>query len=282
MALVEQVKKKFTPKNTLNDLTSSEWLKSTRSWFMLRPKGRDTKITHPASFPEELVANFIQFFTKKNSLVCDPFLGSGTTTLVSRQIQRNAIGIELNKKYFQLSQQRLDEVPENNTKQLVLHEDSRNIKKIFQKNGIPECDFCITSPPYWNQLKNVGNRNTRDRKSSREKINLDTDYGDNAKDLGLIDDYEKFLEEQTQIFDQVYNIMKMKSYLVVITNNVYQKGRLWPLAFDTLKHLSKKWVPKDEQIWCQDSRKLHPFGMLHSYVGNRSHHYCLIFRKESN
>ncbi len=281
MALVEHVRKKFIPKNTLNDLPSSEWLKSTRSWFMLRPKGRDAKIIHPASFPEELVANHIQFFTKKDSLVCDPFLGSGTTTLVARQIQRHAVGIELNKKYVELSQQRLKEVPENKTKQLIVHGDSRNIQEIFKTHGIPECDFCITSPPYWNQLKNLGLKNTKDRKKSRQIIDLDTDYGSNSKDLGLIDDYEKFLDEQEQIFDKVYDLMKPKSYLVVITNNVYQKGRLWPLAFDTLSRLSKKWVPKDEQIWCQDSRKLHPFGMFHSYVGNRSHHYCLIFRKEN-
>ena len=280
MALIEHVMKRYAPNNTLNDLSSREWLKSTRSWFMLRPKGRGTKILHPASFPEELVANYIQFFTKKQSLVCDPFLGSGTTTLVSRQIQRNAIGIELNKKYFKLSQERLNTIPANATKQLIVCGDSRNVQEIFKEYKIPECDFCITSPPYWNQLKNTGIKNTTERNSNRKKINLDTDYGDSAKDLGLIDSYEKFLEEQTQIFKKVYDVMKLKSYLVVVTNNVYYKGRLWPLAFDTLKQLSKKWIPKDEQIWCQDSRKLYPFGMSHSYVGNRSHHYCLIFRKE--
>ena len=189
--------------------------------------------------------------------------------MVSRQIQRHAIGIELNKKYFKLSQERLNTIPANATKQLIVCGDSRNVQEIFKEYGIPECDFCITSPPYWNQLKNTGIKNTTERNGNRKKINLDTDYGDNAKDLGLIDSYEKFLEEQTQIFEKVYDVMKLKSYLVVITNNVYYKGRLWPLAFDTLKQLSKKWVPKDEQIWCQDSRKLYPFGMSHSYVGNR-------------
>lgn len=281
MALSEEAKSQVHPRNTLNDLPSGEWLKSTRSWYMLRPKGRGNKITHPASFPEELVANYIQFFTKKNALVCDPFLGSGTTTLVARQIQRNAVGVELNKKYAELSQQRLDEIPENNTKQIVVNEDSRNLKKIFEEYGIPKCDFCITSPPYWNQLKNKGIQNTKDRTEYREKLNLDVDYGSNSQDLGMIDEYESFLDAQDEIFDNVYNLMKPKAYLLVVTNNVYKNGRMWPLAFDTVTRLSKKWVPKDEQIWCQDSRKLHPFGMFNSYVGNRSHHYCLIFRKEN-
>lgn len=281
MTLEEQKKLLVHPRNTLNDLPTVDWLKSTRSWFMLRPKGRGSKISHPASFPEELVTNYIQFFTKKDALVCDPFLGSGTTTLVARQIQRNAIGIELNEKYAKLSQDRLDEFQENKTKQIVVNDDSRNIQKIFKENGIPQCDFCITSPPYWNQLKNKGLKNTKERTEHREKLNLDVDYGSNSQDLGMIDEYELFLDAQDEIFDNVYDLMKPKSYLLVVTNNVYKNGRMWPLAFDTVNRLSKKWVPKDEQIWCQDSRRLHPFGMFHSYIGNRAHHYCLIFRKES-
>ena len=247
---------------------------------MLRPNGRRSKIIHPASFPEELVTNYIEFFTKTNALVCDPFLGSGTTTLVARQIHRNAIGIELNEKYAKLARQRLSGEQENNTRQIVINGDSRNIKDVFAELKIPKIDFCITSPPYWNQLKNNGVANTKDRADFREKRNLDIDYGSDSQDLGMIDDYELFLNTQNEIFDNVYDLMKSKGYLLVVTNNIYKNGRMWPLAFDTVNLLSKKWTPKDEQIWCQDRKKLHPFGMFNSYVGNRSHHYCLIFRKE--
>ena len=98
-------------------------------------------------------------------------------------------------------------------------------------------------------------------------------------DLGLINDYHAFLLQLKFIFEDIYDLMKNKAYLVVIINNVYKNGRLWPLAFDTFKLLSEKWVPKDEMIWCQDGKKLFPFGMFHSYIGNRSHHYCLVFQK---
>ena len=280
MAQVHQKKSMIHPKNTLNDLPSKEWLKQTRTWYMLKPKGRGNKIMHPASFPEELAENYIQFFTKRNALVCDPFLGSGTTTLVARRTQRNAVGIELNKKYFKLSKQRLNEEDENNTKQIIINGDSRNIKKFFSQKRIPKIDFCITSPPYWNQLKNRGLSQTKDRLTHREELNLDTDYGYDVRDLGTINKYESFLDVQDEIFDEVYGLMKNQGYLLVVTNNIYKNGRMWPLAFDTMSRLSQKWIPKDEQIWCQDSRKLHPFGMFTSYVGNRSHHYCLIFRKE--
>lgn len=131
MALVEPTKRSYVPTNTLNELSSKEWLKNTRSWFLLRPKGRDKKIMHPASFPEELVAQYIQFFTKKGQTVLDPFVGSGSTLIAARTSERNAIGIELSKKYHSLSMQRLNSIDENNSKQLVVNDDARNVDKIF-------------------------------------------------------------------------------------------------------------------------------------------------------
>ena len=97
-----------------------------------------------------------------------------------------------------------------------------------------------------------------------------------------INDYEEFLLEQKKIFNEVYKVMKNKGYLVVITNNVFADGRMYPLAFDTVRSLSDKWIPKDEKIWLQDDKPLIPLGVNSAWVGNRHHQYCLIFRKEEN
>lgn len=281
MTLVEPVKRAYTPVNTLNELTSKEWLKFTKSWFVLNPKERGTKIHHPASFPEELVEGFIGFFTKKGQWILDPFAGSGSSLIAAKTLDRNSIGLELYPSYYELTKKRLEEKEKTETNHVVVNTDARKILDVFKEKRFPNIDFCITSPPYWNQLVSQSQYKNLDRKRARISKTLDTKYGSNSRDLGLIADYELFLDEQEMIFDKVYEVMKPKSYLVVITNNVYTKGRLWSLAYDTMKRLSKKWVPKDEKIWCQDYRKLHPFGMLHTYVGNRSHHYCLIFRKEN-
>ncbi|MGI0086467.1 MAG: DNA methyltransferase [Nitrosotalea sp.] len=277
---MEAVKRAYTPINTINDLSSKEWLKFTKSWFVLNPKERGKKISHPASFPEELVESFIGFFTKKGHWILDPFAGSGSSLIAAKSLDRNSIGLELYPHFHALAETRLEATENSKTNHFIINADSRKILDIFNEKGFPKIDFCITSPPYWNQLVSQSQHKNIDRKRVRMSKTLDTKYGSNSRDLGLIADYELFLDEQEMIFDKVYEIMKPKSYLVVITNNVYAQGRLWSLAYDTMKRLSKKWVPKDEKIWCQDYRKLHPFGMFHSYVGNRSHHYCLIFRKE--
>ena len=73
----------------------------------------------------------------------------------------------------------------------------------------------------------------------RKSRRLPTVYGNDKRDLGNIRSYERFLEEQADVFTKVYDLMKNGSYLVVITNNVYKDGRLYPLAFDTAKSLSR-------------------------------------------
>ena len=65
---------------------------------------------HPAAYPEELPNFFVHCCTNKNDIVVDPFIGSGTTAKVTKEIGRNFIGFELNKEYINLSNQRLQNV----------------------------------------------------------------------------------------------------------------------------------------------------------------------------
>lgn len=58
---------------------------------------------HSATFPLELPTWFIKLFTRKGAVVLDPFLGSGTTAVACRQLARNYIGIEINKKICNLA-----------------------------------------------------------------------------------------------------------------------------------------------------------------------------------
>jgi len=273
MSLITNLtRKKVT--NRLNDLSGKEWIKFTKSWFIHIPKARDNKILHPACFPESIAYDFIRYFTKPGQVILDPFLGTGSSLIAAKQCGRHGIGIEVYSKYATLAKQRIAKT-EGDSKIFVIRADSKNLIQIFKENSLPKINFCITSPPYWNQLKR-----SNKRQQKREDEGLPTLYGKHSEDIGLIDDYEGFLNEQKKIFDQVYDVMENLGYLVVITNNVYYNKRMYPLAFDTVRMLSDKWIPKDEKIWCQDNKPLWPFGIFTNYVGNRHHQYCLIFRKE--
>jgi len=62
---------------------------------------------HPAPFPEQLASNCILLSTRKNDTVLDPFMGSGTTGIACKNNDRKFIGIEIDKKYYQISQQNI-------------------------------------------------------------------------------------------------------------------------------------------------------------------------------
>lgn len=64
---------------------------------------------HFAVYPEELVATMIKAGCPENGIVLDPFMGSGTTAVVARKLNRNFVGIELNSEYIKLANKRLEQ-----------------------------------------------------------------------------------------------------------------------------------------------------------------------------
>src|SRR3989339_129461 len=94
--------------NRLNELSSQEWLKFTKTWFVFNPPPRKKEeVLHPAKYPEQMVAEFIKFFTKSGEVVLDPFLGTGSTLVACYETKRNGIGIELQEKYAEIAKERL-------------------------------------------------------------------------------------------------------------------------------------------------------------------------------
>lgn len=64
-------------------------------------------VGHSAAFPETLPEWFIKLFTQPGDVVLDPFLGSGTTAVVAKRMQRDYIGIEKEEKYFDVARKRV-------------------------------------------------------------------------------------------------------------------------------------------------------------------------------
>jgi len=64
-------------------------------------EGRDmrNKKVHPATFPIALSSKVISLFTHEGELVLDPFVGSGTTLVSARDLNRNAVGFDLKQEY---------------------------------------------------------------------------------------------------------------------------------------------------------------------------------------
>jgi len=65
------------------------------------------KEAHFATFPEKLIEPMIKAGTKSDDVILDPFMGSGTSAVVAKKLNRNFIGFELNKDYCKIAQNRL-------------------------------------------------------------------------------------------------------------------------------------------------------------------------------
>jgi len=62
---------------------------------------------HPAVFPEKLVSDHIISWSNEGDIVYDPFIGSGTTAIAAKKLNRNYIGSEISTEYWDMAMNRL-------------------------------------------------------------------------------------------------------------------------------------------------------------------------------
>ncbi|MBN2230983.1 MAG: site-specific DNA-methyltransferase [Candidatus Thorarchaeota archaeon] len=269
------------PKNTMNDLDSKEWVKSTKSWFIINPRPRsDVQLEHPAKFPEELVKHFLRFFTKEGSWVLDPFAGIGSTLIACKESSRNSVGIELNPEFVDIGRRFLSTYP-GKGEHHFLDGNSMRIRELLEnefKHEVPTFDFLITSPPYWDMLRKSRGGNDSIQKDRKER-GLRQFYSNLEYDLGNIDNYYRYIETLSSIICSLKPFLRDGAYLSIIVQNMRDtNGEMRPIAWDVAKQLSNQYQLQQEMIWCQDNKKLGCWGYPTTYVSNVHHHYCLIFR----
>jgi len=68
---------------------------------------RGKKRIHPTQKPEEVISYLIENSSSEFDVVLDPFLGSGTTAVACKQLNRKYIGIEINPEYCKIAEDRL-------------------------------------------------------------------------------------------------------------------------------------------------------------------------------
>jgi len=75
-------------------------------WKEWKPVG--TKGNHTRAFPEKMVEDILKCFPNAK-VVLDPYMGSGTTGVAAKNLNRQFIGIELDKNYFEMAEKRIEE-----------------------------------------------------------------------------------------------------------------------------------------------------------------------------
>lgn len=272
------------PRNALNDLTAKEWITRTVSVFVQKGLGKNSEEAkyeklHPAPFSFQDVGRFIEFFTKRGNLVLDPFAGVGSTLKAAALLERRSIGIELNRSFVELAQERLNaEVPQqfltSNAYELIQGDIREKIVKITDGS----IDFIITSPPYWGILDKIDHKARKERLSNGYMHN----YGNETKDLAKITDYGEFIAVLSEIFIRLSQKLSQKKYMVIIVGDFRNKDRYHMFHADLARELeSSNFLRlKGITILHQKFKKVYPYGYPYAFVPNLHHQYALIFQKQ--
>ena len=104
--------KKTGDKENIN-ISADEFKKWVVAKWSIAPERNMKKYKHPAMFPEELVERVLKLFSYKRDIILDPFNGVGTTTVVSKRLNRKYIGIDISNEYCKVAQTRIKDLKEN-------------------------------------------------------------------------------------------------------------------------------------------------------------------------
>ena len=85
--------------------------KLTNVWYDIPPlvPWSKERVKHPTQKPVTLMERCVKLWSNKNDTILDFTMGSGSTGVACQNLNRNFIGIELDKKYFEIAEKRLNE-----------------------------------------------------------------------------------------------------------------------------------------------------------------------------
>ena len=117
-----------TPTRRQNTISKNEFLEFSKSVWTF-PAESARKVGHPAPFPIELPYRLIQFYTFKDEVILDPFVGSGSTCIAALKTKRFYVGYDIDKRYVDLAEDRIKEFPQLNSSTTFENMDQSNLKQ---------------------------------------------------------------------------------------------------------------------------------------------------------
>ena len=212
--------------NKYNDINLKEWknypdIETNSLWIIKR---RDKSGAHNSkyhgNFVPQIPHQLLLRYTKKGDWVLDPFSGSGTTLIEAQRLERNSIGIEIQKDVADESQIRIDSESKEGVVAKVISADSTNInmENLLNKFGISKVQFVLMHPPYWDIIK-----------FSDKKGDLS-----NAKSLSL------FKRRLRKAIDNTTKVLEKNRYCAIVIGDKYSESRITPLGFECMNLFIEK------------------------------------------
>lgn len=222
----------------INCMTAKEWLKSQIGVWQFFYEARDIrdKEVHPATFPIALAKKVIELFTHQGELVLDPFVGSGTTLIAARDLNRNAVGFDLQRKYIDLCETRLSQMTLfNEVRQIAVQDDAINIPMYFDPETV---SLIWTSPPYANIL-NRERKNKSRRFRDNGQLGKVEQYSQDERDLGTMG-LEKYTKAMGDIFESLLPLLRPKAHCVINVPDMWWENQRITIHVSLIEEFRKR------------------------------------------
>jgi DNA modification methylase len=248
-------------------MTPKEWLRNQLGVWQFSYESRDIrdKKVHPATFPISLAKRIIELFTHEGELVVDPFVGSGTTLMAARDLNRNAVGFDLKTEYIDLCAKRLAQKSLlGKSQQLAIHDDARCIPQYLTNETV---SLIWTSPPYANLL-NRPRKNKSRRFRNNEQLGKIEQYSQDTRDLGTmqINDYTNAVGE---IFESLLPSLRPKGHCVINVPDMWWENTRITIHVSLIEELRKRgYELRNVIIWDRTNlvNRIGIFGWPSNYI----------------
>jgi DNA modification methylase len=277
------------PPNHLNCLTAKEWLKSQIGIWRAYYEKRDVrdKDVHPAVMPIGLARKAIELFTHRGELVLDPFNGIGTTLVAAKDLDRNAVGFDINPKYCRVSKHRLAQTELTGaSRQVVVCDDARNIGEYLDNESVR---LVFTSPPYANLLNRPRLNKSRrgDLRANQQYLRVEQ-YSQDERDLGTLV-VEQYADELRGIYEKLLPVLVPAGHSVVNVPDMWWSdgkfGKRIPIHISVYNAMTAAgYEHRNTIIWDRTNivNKIGIFGWPSNYITmGTTFEYLLDFRKPS-
>ena len=210
------------------------------------------------NFAPQIPRNLLLRYSKEGDTVLDPMVGSGTTLIETKILNRRGIGFDINPEAVRLTKQNLEFEGNYRYEQYVKVGDIRHLSEIKDSS----IDLIITHPPYLNIIK----------------------YSDDIDgDLSRISGVKKFCDELEKGVKELYRVLKEDKYCGILIGDTRKSRHYVPLSFYVMNlFLKNGFVLKEDIIKVQHNCKSTPYWERQVEKYNFfliMHEHLLVFRK---
>jgi 16S rRNA G966 N2-methylase RsmD len=260
-----------------NDLDIKNWKKldiNVDSLWLIGERskaGKHANIYH-GNFIPQIPNQLIRRYTKRNEIVLDPFMGSGTTLFECENLNRKFIGFDINPEIIKYVQTQMDGCLYND---YFIHEcDVTNkekfqylVNKSLEELGDKNVQFLIMHPPYMDIIK----------------------FTDKKEDLSQITNLNQFIKIFIIAADNSIGFLEKNRYFAIVIGDIYKNSEVIPLGFYVLNAIKKNFKVKLKGIIVKNiegNRDKLGKGGIWKYRALKSdyyifkHEYILVFKKE--